>query len=321
MKKILFLLLASVAVFMDAQAQKNVTLNIRHMLGSNNFAFNTATQNDLSQQFQITRVDYYISGIKIIHDGGMVTPVLNKYILAKGSANVSEPLGSFDVTNVEGVTFSIGVDSPTNNADPALQIAGGPLGFQTPSMHWGWTAGYRFVALEGKAGNNFGTGFELHGLWNKNYFQQTVTVAGVVNGNNISINLDADYTQAVKGIDVASGPLKHGENVEDLAMLKNFQLNVFKAGSGTTAINDVVSNNNIRIYPNPAKGKINIDLSRSAIGSISTYKITDINGKVTEAGNVQHSNSIILKHYVPGNYILMLYSKDRPAFTQMIVLE
>ncbi|MBK7304311.1 MAG: hypothetical protein IPI90_13940 [Saprospiraceae bacterium] len=27
-----------------------------------------------------------------------------------------------------------------------------PLAFQDPSMHWGWTSGYRFIALEGMIG-------------------------------------------------------------------------------------------------------------------------------------------------------------------------
>jgi hypothetical protein len=149
MKKILFLLI-SILTFNKIHAQKNVTLIINHKLGANNFAFNTTAQNDLMQNFQITRVDYYISGIKIIHDGGQITPVQD-YILVKGSYSVSEPLGSMNVTNVEGIKFSIGVDSPANNEDPALKL--GPLAFQTPSMHWGWGAGYRFVALEGKVGN------------------------------------------------------------------------------------------------------------------------------------------------------------------------
>ncbi|KAA5536513.1 T9SS type A sorting domain-containing protein [Taibaiella lutea] len=316
MKKILFLLI-SIITFSKINAQKNVTLNITHKLGANNFAFNTTAQNDLTQNFQITRVDYYISGIKIIHDGGQITPVPN-YIMVKGSYNVSEPLGSLNVTNVEGIKFSIGVDTPENNADPSTQF--GPLGFQTPSMHWGWAAGYRFVALEGKAGNNFNTEFQLHGLWNENYFQQTVMAPGVVNGDNITINLDADYTQALKGIDVASGPLLHGVNTADLDMLKNFRDHVFKPGSGSTAINELSVDKNIRIYPNPGKKEIHIDLSNSS-GTVSQYKIMNMQGAVTESGNVLKSNVIALKNTAPGNYVLALYNKGILVSTQMLVIE
>lgn len=319
MKKILCLFLASIMI-MEAQAQKNVTLSITHKLGANNFAFNTTAQNDLMQNFRITRVNYYISGIEIVHDGGISTPVPNKYILAKDSNNVSELLGSFDVTNVEGIKFSIGVESPTNNADPSLQPPGSPLALQEPSMHWGWAAGYRFVALEGKTGANFNTTFELHGFGNANYFQQTVSAPGVVNGNNITINLDADYTQALKGINVTSGPIKHGVNQEDLDMLKNFRAVVFKAGSGPTSITNVSVDKNIRIYPNPNKGNIHIDLSKSS-NSISHYKLMSMTGNVIESGNAPKNNIIGLKSAIPGNYILVLYNKEQQVFSQMIAVE
>jgi len=318
MKKILFSILGLI-IFGQIHAQKNVTLNIVHKLGANNFAFNTTAQNDLAQDFRITRIDYYISKIEIIHDGGVSTPVPNRYILAKGSSNVSEVLGSFDVTNVEGIKFYIGVDTPINNSDPNLQVVGA-LAPQSPSMHWGWSAGYRFVALEGKVGADFITNFELHGLWNSNYFQQTVMAPGVVTGNNIAINLDADYTQALKGIDVASAPSQHGENLKDLDMLKNFRDRVFKAGSGPTAINEVSVDKNISIYPNPSKGQIHIDLSKS-VNVISSYKITDINGRVIGSGNVSKNNMVTFKTGVAGNYILTLYNKELPVFSQIVAIE
>ncbi|MBK9402574.1 MAG: hypothetical protein IPN36_17545 [Bacteroidetes bacterium] len=123
-----------------SKAQKNVYLTISHKLGASNFAFNQTAQNNLMQNFRITRVDYYISSIKIIHDGGVETAVPSHYILAKGSSTVIDLLGNFNVTNVEGVKFSIGVEAPTNNSDITLQPSGHPLSFQSPSMHWGWSS-------------------------------------------------------------------------------------------------------------------------------------------------------------------------------------
>lgn len=317
MKKLL-LLLFTAGMFVKAEAQKDITLTITHKLGANNFAFNTTAQNDLMQNFQITRVDYYISKVSIIHDGGTVTPVPGD-ILVKGSSNVVQSLGSYNITNVEAIRFSIGVDSPANNEDPSMKV--GPLGFQTPSMHWGWSAGYRFVALEGRAGTNAAAPvFELHGLWNRNYFQQTVAVPGIINGNNITINLDADYTQALKGINIASAPIKHGLDEEDLTVLNNFKSYVFKAGSGPTAVNDIQLDKNIAIYPNPSKGKIYIDLSKSA-NVVSEYRIMDMSGKMVETGAIKNNAIITLKKSICGNYILTLYDKGLAVFTQMIAVQ
>lgn len=305
-------------VSLISQAQKNVKLHITHKLGTADFAFNQTTQNNLSQNFKISRIDYYISGIKIIHDGGMELTLPDHYILAKGAANVTADLGSLNVTTVEGIKFYVGVDSPANNADPSLQSPLHPLYFQTPSMHWGWSAGYRFVALEGTAGNN---PFEIHGLWNYNYFEQTVMAAGENSGNDIHIYLDADYTEALKDINVAAGPIDHGVNATDLKLLENFRDHVFKAGTAPTSIpgqNTAIHFANI--YPNPVQDKINIDLLVQN-NHAKSVQVIDLLGKVhyTAALAGQH-NVINLSALAKGTYILKFYEGRKDMGSQKITL-
>ncbi|MBK9637982.1 MAG: hypothetical protein IPO63_09240 [Bacteroidetes bacterium] len=75
----------------------------------------------------------------------------------------------------------------------------------------------------------------MHSLGNANYFQQTQMAAGVnTGGNNIFINLNADYVQAVKNINVASGPIDHGANATDLTVLQNLRDFVFSPSSAAT---------------------------------------------------------------------------------------
>lgn len=305
-------------VSLIAHAQKNVTLHISHKLGTAPFAFNETVQNNLSQDFKISRIDYYISGIKIIHDGGMELALPGTYILAKGVANVTQNLGSLNVTNVEGLKFSIGVDSPANNADPALQSPIHPLYFQTPSMHWGWSAGYRFVALEGTSGNN---PFEIHGLWNYNYFEQTVMVAGQASGNDINIYLDADYTEALKDINVAAGPIDHGVNATDLKLLENFRDHVFKAGTAPTSIarqNTAIHFANI--YPNPVQDKMNIDLLVEN-KHVKSVQVIDLLGKVHYATVLPEQHNVInLSALAKGTYILKFYEGRKDMGSQKITL-
>ena len=80
MKKQIIITVALMLIVMVSKAQKNVYFTITHKLSTSDFAFNQTAQNDLMQDFKITRVDYYISSIKIIHDGGMEMAVPNKYI-------------------------------------------------------------------------------------------------------------------------------------------------------------------------------------------------------------------------------------------------
>lgn len=102
-------------------------------------------------------------------------------------------------------------------------------------MHWGWSAGYRFVAIEGKAGMTFNTTFEMHGLGDPNYFSQTKTLIGVKRDTNIYVKLEADIAQALKGINITAGPIDHGVDATDLDVLKNFRDFVFKAKTLSSA--------------------------------------------------------------------------------------
>jgi len=297
------LLAAMISSLFAGFAQNSVFLTIAHKLGNLNFAFNQASLNDLSQNFKITRVDYYLSSIIIIHDGGIETAVPNKYILVKGTASVNEFLGSFNVTSVEGVKFSVGVQTPVNNADPTQWLAPHPLSPQLPSMHWGWAGGYRFIALEGKAGSTFNSNFQMHGLGNANYFSQTQMAAGVVNSNSITINLDADYEKALKGINVNAGPIDHGVNATDLAVLQNFRDFVFSPRAFVaTGFNKLEIFNKITIYPNPSSGNFNVNLSESS-SIITDIEITDVLGRRVKSLKV-NSASVEIQLLEKGCYFI-----------------
>ena len=147
MKKI-YTLIAILSLSAAASAQKNVILTVQHKLGDSNFSYNTTNSNDVGSTFKFSRVEYYMSGFTIIHDGGIETPVTtDTYILTDAFMNAVQSLGLFNVTNVEGIKFHIGVDAPTNNEDPNQWPMSHPLAPQSPSMHWGWAAGYFFAAV------------------------------------------------------------------------------------------------------------------------------------------------------------------------------
>lgn len=304
-----------------SKAQKNVFLTISHKLGNSNFAFNQTAQNNLQQNFRITRVDYYISSIKIIHDGGIETAVPAHYILAKGSATVIDLLGNFNVTNVEGVKFSIGVEAPTNNSDITLQPPGHPLSFQSPSMHWGWASGYRFLALEGTTGLGFTTIFEMHGLGNANYFQQTVMATGVNSGNDVYINLDADYAMALENINVSSGPIDHGVNATDLTALENFRDYVFSPGLSTPAsINNPEKNLNIAVYPNPSTKTLFISFDKQN-NTADKMVMTDVAGKVLLETSLSTKNEIDISSTAKGMYVLKFYNQGSLVDSRKIIKE
>lgn len=115
---LLFTILAIVVNF--ASAQVNVTLHMSQKLGGEPFAYNVAAEADMGYSFNMTRMEYYISEIKLIHDGGVITPVTDLYLLIDPADDTEFELGEFAIIDLESIQFSIGVDQAHNHLDPSL---------------------------------------------------------------------------------------------------------------------------------------------------------------------------------------------------------
>lgn len=253
--KTLFTLHAFLLLAFASGAQINTELRIYHRLGAQSFQMNTTAQNNLSQDFQVTRLQYYVTNFSVVHDGGTETAISSDTVALMNAADglfSTVELGTQAITNVEAVKFYIGVPQPTNNADPSLYGPNHPLAPQSPSMHWGWASGYRFLAYEGQGGMNFSQTFQLHGLGNNNYFQTTVAATGQVVNGSLVIALDADYTRGVENINVSNGVIAHGVDQEDLTALENFRDYVFSASTQNLTANTIdLTNLTWSVHPNP----------------------------------------------------------------------
>lgn len=303
-KNILVFLFAAFLTVNAAIAQTPVQLQINHKLSGGNFSFSQASQNDLGNDFNVTRLEYYISKISIKHDGGMTTPVPNHYILANGGQAVIDDLGSFNITNVESISFHIGVDTPVNHADPSLQPSGHPLAPKSPSMHWGWTSGYRFVAMEGKSGSSLNQTYEIHALGDQHYFETTIPATGVMKSGKLVIALNADYTMAIKGINLSSGLIAHGDGTDEAKLLANFRDNVFSAGGTVSIANSNENKSSFSIYPNPStNGQATMKFEQGS--GNADIAVTDISGKTILVTNKTEGNSTVqLKLNKPGLYFV-----------------
>jgi hypothetical protein len=326
MKKFTALTFGFCFTCMNFFAQNDVFLTVTHKFGQNIFSFSDAVQNNLGHNFNVSRVDYYISGIKIIHDGGTETPVPGLHLLVRASDNLSGifSLGNHNVSNVEAITFSIGVDPSLNNADPNLQDEDSPLYFQFPSMHWGWTSGYRFVCMEGYAGANLTTLYQLHGLWNQNYFEQTVTLNAQADGdNNLYIHLNADYIEAMRGVILNTGPIHHGTNQDDLKVMMNFRDHVFSAGNGDLlSINSESKELDISIYPNPTNGLVTIHVNNESILNSDKMDLLvyDLYGRVVYAENISSAlTNVNLADMPSGIYLFKLANDSAVELVKKVI--
>lgn len=320
MKKIVLFLTAFLMLNLLGNAQNNVQLNINHKLSQVTFQFNDGAKNNMDHSFYASRLEYYISEISIIHDGGIETPVTGKYILVDASQSTEVDLGDFDVTEVEGINFHIGVDEAANHSDPASYSADHPLAPKFPSMHWGWAAGYRFIAYEGMGGATFNQLFQLHGLGDDNYFKTEISLAASANNGEVVINLDADYTRGLENVAVNSGPIVHGDYGDAKKALENFRDFVFSPSSETTSTIDFREVTRFEVFPNPAfNGTANLLLNADKDLNYEV-SITDVLGRQIQRIEVMSSNSIIeLEVPKQGMYFINLIKEGQPVISKKLI--
>ncbi|MBT8327797.1 MAG: T9SS type A sorting domain-containing protein [Bacteroidia bacterium] len=319
MKKII-LITTMLVLALTTSAQTDVKLTINHFLGSSDFAFNSDAQNDMGDDFKLQRMEYYISEISITHDGGMVTNAFDVYTLQRANKRDTILLGNFNITSVEAINFSIGVDPGVNNGNPAQWDASHALSPKNPSMHWGWASGYRFVAMEGKSGVNFAQDFQIHALGNKNFFNQTIATGAETISGALVIALNADYTKAVSQIGMASGLIEHSENNEAAACLRNFQTKVFTSLSGeasTASVQNLELVDAFAVLPVPSAGEVDVVVedTRFLQGSMI---VTDITGREIYKSQVNSSNKLTIE--TKGMYFITLYG-DGIKSTKKLIIE
>lgn len=210
------------------QAQQMVRVFIEAKAGAEPFVMNQVMTDDQGNPYQPTFLAYYVSRPIVIHDGGQQTPAPNAYFLVRGDQKAMLELGEMNVQQIEGVIFSIGVDQASNHLDPASYPSDHPLAYQNPSMHWGWAAGYRFVAYEGRSGNGLVYSYEIHSIGNELYKTVELSTGAREEDGELWIELEGDYTRLLEGIDVSGGLYAHGNLGGASTIMDNFEERVFR---------------------------------------------------------------------------------------------
>ncbi len=255
-KKNTFFLTCFLLLFTCLHAQKDIKLEIRHWLGNVPFALEFNLQNNIGYDFNVSRLEYYISEIEITHDSGQVTSINDFWLLINPSQPTLVELGSLAVDQIEAISFYVGVDPAHNHLDPSLYAASHPLAPKSPTMHWGWASGYRFIAIEGQSGLNFRSEYQLHGLGDGNYFKTEIANPLLTSmGDSIIISLDANYAAILQGMDLSQPMIIHGERNEAQRALLNMRDFVFSPANPTTAIEDDGFGFSLKVFPNPSNGE------------------------------------------------------------------
>ena len=301
-------------------AQSTVNIQINHLLDGEEFENEVNSTNNLGNDFMIDRLQYYLSGFSITHDGGQVTEVEDLYVLVSLLSSTDPTtieLGEFEFDNLESVRFHFGVDSQANHADPSLLPPSHPLAPKFPYMHWGWAAGYRFIALEGKSGPNVDQELQFHCIGDEFYKQMEypVTMSGQT---SYTVEIDAEYKNLLEGINISSGLILHGNLGEIKTLAKNISEKVFST-STSTSTSDSELVNSFEVYPNPVtNGQLNIKMDVASSNNL--LRVQDALGRVVFSGTQLANTQVELSN--PGMYFLSIAdSNGKTLATRKVVVQ
>ncbi len=319
MKNLFFSALLICLTF-TASAQTDVTLKINHKLGTENFEYGAIGTNNLGHSFKTNRLEYYLSRITIIHDGGTETAVpldVVELVQPGEELSTSIPLGSHMVTTIESVRFFIGVHEPVNNEDPALYSEEHPLGLKSPSMHWGWASGYRFVAYEGTSGVDFAQSFQLHGLGNENYFEVASEVEVEEVGGALVMSLNGNYSEGLRNLNLMTEIYSHGTTSHAKTALENWRDYVFGlyyVGLDETQLLEW------NVYPNPTNGTFAIQLGDKHTADVIT--ILNPLGEMIQTIDVAKQATLELNLTSTGVYFVnAIDSEGKTIATERLIVE
>lgn len=306
MKKLLFLFFTlSMSTGLLAQS-KEVIIKFNHLYAGESFSLNETYMVDGNTPIQLSRLEYYLHINSLTDNSNNATEFENLYILV--NANQKEyHLGTYEVSDVNELSFHLGVAPDVNHNDPTLWPSAHPLAPQQQSMHWGWAAGYRFIAVEGMVDKIqdgiFEAPIQYHAVDDAYYSALSLTAASVETDSTITFYVDVNYDKMFENINASEAGVFHGAFPENQALIDNITgNNVFTV---TENLSLEESNLNTLIYPNPFIDIINLDLNQNA-----TVKLYSILGELIEVHQfAKGKNTISSNHLENGLYILSIESK------------
>jgi hypothetical protein len=267
--------------------------------------------------FELDHFDYYLSNVKIIHDGGQ-TLVLPEEVYLIEPDNHIIYLGYMNVVDIEAIEFGIGVPENINtfNGADAIDISAyppsHPLSYQDPAMHWGWSAGYMQMIVGGYADSDdddiVDEYFEIHSVGKDNYANVSLPV---IENNSyedqIDITLNCNLDIWLTGADIKTVGIMHGTTGVNATVMENVEiLPVFNQSANA-------SSSNINLLPGKAwffNHPESMEIYWEGIKDLSSFVLIDVQGKIVDSGlisGIKGSRKMIVNQ---GAYQLRLLNAD-----------
>lgn len=276
------------------------------MMNGNPFVMDQPVPMDNGRYYFSPRMlRFYVAEISFVHDGGQRTKANNVYLLVDAGGAPRYVVGNYDISRIDSLEIHIGVDRIANHNDPSIYPSEHPLALKDPSMHWGWAAGYRFIALEGSAGSTAATAkadVQVHSVGDTLYRRIVLPVTSTTTATGVDVVLNAEYSALLKDLDVAQGLIFHGYGPETETLTANMATRVFTAATPSSVSEDV-SALATSVHPNPASDVVSVSIS----GAAANVTLVDAVGRVVITAELTGGMSAISVATLPvGSYTIVI---------------
>lgn len=309
--------IVSLFILNQGFSQKNIFLDILPMFQSSSLEMNVNYTSWDGKTIKFDHFDYYLSDVEIVHDGGQ--SILLDSVFLVEPQNHTLYLGSYNVNQIEQISFVVGVPKPMNTQtgvdaiDISLYPENHPLSFQTPSMYWGWQAGYMHMIMGGYADDN-GDGtleayFEMHNLGNLN--QKFVELPGIIQTNTsssqIDILLNCQVDRWINSIPLSTVGIAHGETGLNATILNNSLTEDVFIQPANASISSHGSNSKI-YFSNQSTA---LTIHWNEIADLDKILVYDINGKIVkELPSTIPTGQVAIENLDNGYYVIQFFNKN-----------
>lgn len=303
MARFFYLLLLSVCctVSVFSQNTNKVVFSFEHKVGNVPLVLEeTVFPIWNNKKVKLSRAAFYLSDISLNQGDNTTVDLENQYLLVDAvKPNAEFDLGNWPVSSIHGINMYIGVSKLVNHNDPAAWPANHPLAPQNPSMHWGWAAGYRFMAIEGLVDNN-GDGtpealFEYHNVGDEIY--TAVEVKGITSAANgvLQVHLVLDYAKLFQNMSLSGSLIQHGDAAPNVAMMQNAGTADFLTLPSSVSASDIQTNTgSIKAMPNPVAGATVLEYSLPQATSTDLWLTNALGQRMRQWNGLSHKGTLRL---------------------------
>lgn len=315
----LLLLIAHIAGLF-AQTENEVVFKFTHKAGAEPFRLHeTVFPIWNNKKVVLNRAEFYLAEIELIRPDSSVVPLSDVYLLAGADyAGHTFPVGKWPVEEITGIRLHIGVDSAHNHLDPSTYPDGHPLGHQKNPMHWGWSFGYRFMAVEGFVDNN-GDGvpesdMQFHNIGNDLY--KSAQLSGLARASNgvLEIHIELDYARLFQDMSLSGSTIEHGNSDLNHLLTDNAATQGFMKLLNTTAAAEIETNSaRIRLSPNPAAAIVQVGCDLPESGPLTLSVVNTFGQTVLTQQQIPASGAtaIAVADLPNGVYQCVFYEQGR----------